>query len=86
MISELVDGSACTKPPVDGPCDADTGVVDALDAPLAPLLVPDALVFCARLLSGVAVVALLKLVPLLPEPLPLPLKAARSDRCQAGAQ
>ena len=27
MISELVDGSACTKPPVDGPLDGVTGEV-----------------------------------------------------------
>ena len=33
MISEFVDGSACTKPPVEGPCEADTGVVAAADAP-----------------------------------------------------
>ena len=33
MISEFVDGSACTKPPVEGPCEADTGVVAAVDAP-----------------------------------------------------
>jgi len=33
MISELVDGSAWMKPPVDGPAEGVTGEVDWVEAP-----------------------------------------------------
>ena len=36
MISELVAGSACTKPPVEGEADGVTGVVDAV-LPVLPV-------------------------------------------------
>src|SRR3954469_12416477 len=47
MISELVAGSACTWPPVDGRAEAATGVVDCADAPPAVPEVPEgAFGFC----------------------------------------
>jgi hypothetical protein len=68
MISELVDGSACTKPPVDGPADAVTGAVACGDAPL--VVVPAV----ASWLVGLA--GVVDEPPL--APLPLGLYAARS--------
>ncbi len=38
MISELVAGSACTWPPVDGRADVATGVVDWAEGPVLPLV------------------------------------------------
>jgi len=66
MMSALVAGSACTKPPVDGPAEGVTGVVDDPEPPTELVLV-------ARLGDGCGVVVpplllLLLLLPLLEPP------------------
>src|SRR3982751_4879629 len=56
MISELVAGSACTWPPVDGRADAATGVVDCADAPPAVPDVPEgAFGFCVTVVRPLSV-------------------------------
>src|SRR5689334_12459330 len=86
MISELVDGSAWMKPPVEGPCEACKGAVAAelprpppLELLLLALLVrPPAFVRPPRPLPPVLLLEEV-LPPLLPPPPPLlGEKAARS--------
>ena len=81
MISELVAGSACTWPPVDGRAEAATGVVDCAEAPPAVPDVPvGAFGFCVAVVRPSAVGA----PPVPPAGPPPPLPALpRRDR---GAQ
>src|ERR1700761_1375212 len=83
MISELVAGSACTWPPVDGRADAATGVVDCAEAPLLPAVPVGAFGFCVAVVrpSDVAPppVPPVGLPPALPLPEPPAVTAARSS-------
>ncbi len=83
MISEFVEGSACTWPPVDGRADAATGVVDCADAPVLPAVPVGAFGFWVAVVRPSAVAAPpvppVGLPPALPLPPVLAVTAARSS-------